>query len=500
MSVKNQNTIWNGVAVEQRINFDTGQMEVYTIPKSSFGNPIGPPVKLAETVQSGTKNKWKIDETQVGIYKTLINQNGTKNYKNDKEFLKDFNNSLVPSFNLDRAIVFNDNENYSTQQIAREKREKLFNLNIPLTVNPKTGIVVSSDGVASTQQLTGEQQVEENNDDGGGGLPTLGDGETNNLIGETEDSDRVRREAEANEAGDRRGGGKNVTYRYPLDEPGGPFEYDYISITARDYVASGLNVGGTSKGKKTYYDADKNLGQAYEQVIFPMQPQLSETNAVNWSDDQLNPVQAALGNAAFNIINETDFGNISATLKGIQGAFGDLAKTATDFLKDSGTKQAVAAYFAGQAVGANLQGRLTGQVINPNLELLFNGPNLRTFNFNFRLTPRTPEESEVIRKIIFAFKRNMAVQRTSQGLFLRSPRLFQLKYIYKNGGQHPYLNKFKPCAMSNFTVNYTPDGSYATFEETGSLTAYDLTMSFSEIMPIYSQDNEYTENPQDMGF
>jgi hypothetical protein len=93
----------------------------------------------------------------------------------------------------------------------------------------------------------------------------------------------------------------------------------------------------------------------------------------------------------------------------------------------------------------------------------------------------------------------MAAQRSKTGLFLRSPRLFELKYIFKQGTQHPYLNKFKPCAMTNFAVNYTPDGSYATFE-TGSLTAYDLNMSFSEIMPIYSNDNEYTENPQDMGF
>ena len=95
----------------------------------------------------------------------------------------------------------------------------------------------------------------------------------------------------------------------------------------------------------------------------------------------------------------------------------------------------------------------------------------------------------------------MAVQRTESNIFLRSPRIFKLVYIYKDGGQHPYLNKFKPCAMSNFTVNYTPDGSYATFDKTGSLTAYDLNMSFSEIMPIYSNDfDKNDDNPTDMGF
>ena len=478
-----QTKIWNGVAVEQRINTDTGQIEVYTIPKSSFGNPIGSPVKLAGTVQDGTKNKWEIDKTQVSIYKTLINQSGTKNYKNNKEFLKDFNSSLVPSFDLDRALVLNDNENYATQAIARNKRKGFYKNNIPLVVDPNTGLVVSSDGVKSTQPV---------NDNGGGnGDQTLGDGEFDFESSPTDD----QRYQSAKGYGKERGG-KKVTYRYPKQVPEG-FEYDYIRITAHDYVASGLDVIAKNKGGGDYFAADKNLGPAYETVIFPMQPQLSETNAVNWSDDQLNPVQAAFGNAAMNLIKDVS----NFDLKGIGDRFTTLLDDAKSALKDDMTKQAVAAYFAGQAVGANIQGRSTGAVVNPNLELLFNGPNLRTFNFNFRLTPRTKPESEEIRKIIRSFKRNMAVQRTESNIFLRSPRIFKLVYIYKDGGQHPYLNKFKPCAMSNFTVNYTPDGSYATFDKTGSLTAYDLNMSFSEIMPIYSNDfDKNDDNPTDMGF
>jgi hypothetical protein len=234
-----------------------------------------------------------------------------------------------------------------------------------------------------------------------------------------------------------------------------------------------------------------------------MQPQISETNAVSWSDDQLNPVQKALGTAAIGAIKGIE----EMDLKQILGSFSDLGKGLMTGLQDPAVKQFATAYFAGQAVGANIVGRTTGMVINPNLELLFNGPNLRTFSFNFRLTPRTREESEVIRKIIRAFKRNMAVQKSSSGLFLKSPRIFQLKYIYKGrgmvnertGGDHPYLNKFKPCALSNFQVNYTPDGSYATFEETGSLTAYEITMDFSEIIPIYDTDIPTSET-ESMGY
>jgi len=45
-------------------------------------------------------------------------------------------------------------------------------------------------------------------------------------------------------------------------------------------------------------------------------------------------------------------------------------------------------------------------------------------------------------------------------------------------------------------VNFTPDGSYATFES-GSMTAYELDLTFQEIQPIYNDD--YDDNP-DMGY
>ena len=166
---------------------------------------------------------------------------------------------------------------------------------------------------------------------------------------------------------------------------------------------------------------------------------------------------------------------------------------------DDGTKAALAAYFAGQAVGANVLGRSTGQVINPNLELLFTGPNLRSFSFNFTLTPRDPEEAGIVRKMIRAMKRNMTPQRSSEALFLKSPRIFELEYIFGDSNrEHPFMNKFKPCACTSFTVNYTPDGSYMTYRDQPSMTSYQISMSFGEIEPIYA--DEYKDNAETMGF
>jgi len=174
-------------------------------------------------------------------------------------------------------------------------------------------------------------------------------------------------------------------------------------------------------------------------------------------------------------------------------------------MKDgSATKAGIIAHFAGQAISKNIMGRQTGQVINPNMELLFNGPRLRTFNFNFTFTPRFKEEAKIIRKIIRAFKRNMAPQRSTSNLFLLSPRVFKLKYIYNkedddgDGSQHPYMDTFKTCALTAFNVDYTPGGSYATYRDGGSMTQYKVTMSFNELNPIYA--DEYKLDTQHMGY
>ena len=130
------------------------------------------------------------------------------------------------------------------------------------------------------------------------------------------------------------------------------------------------------------------------------------------------------------------------------------------------------------------------------MELLFSGPEMRTFNFNFTLTPRDREEARTVRKIIRAMKRNMTPQRSESNTFLKTPRIFKIEYIYGEGNMpHPFLNKFKPCACRNFTVNYTPDGSYMTYAGEPSMTSYQISMAFGEIEPIYADEYKGINSP-----
>ena len=248
------------------------------------------------------------------------------------------------------------------------------------------------------------------------------------------------------------------------------------------------------------------VGQRYQHaekagsmVFLPMIP-ASETSSTGWGDqDTMNAIQKEFGIAATNIINDAltnqkDFIDWAANAGGsLMGAAGRLMTP--------GLGQFITAHFAGKAVSANLLGR-SGVAINPNLELLFSGPSLREFGYEFTFTPRGRKETQEVRDIIKVFKKGMAPKRTEQHMFLNVPHVWNVEYIYNSKGlpgtwQHPYLNKIKPCALKSFNVDYRPGNSYMTYSD-GSMTSYVVSMSFGELEPIYNNDIDMNSN--DMGY
>tara|TARA_B100001250_G_scaffold24458_1_gene20367 strand:+ start:29 stop:1303 length:1275 start_codon:yes stop_codon:yes gene_type:complete len=263
---------------------------------------------------------------------------------------------------------------------------------------------------------------------------------------------------------------------YPLNQTNDE-DYDYFKITCYEHQHS--FIPGQNEGF-VIPDIDDRRKVSKGRVRLPMQPGISESNQVSWAEEKLNPLQIAGANIGMNLMG-LDF----------DGAMDALKEAGNQAGQDLNT-QLIKSYFAGKAVGANLLGRATGQTINNNLEVLFNGPKLRTFNYQYRFTPRESEEAVMVKNIIRFFKKQMAPKRSTSRIFLKSPNVFKLKYTFKDGGSHPFLNNIKMCALSGFTVNYTPDGSYSTYSDDGrgdgSMTSYDVGLSFQEITPIYNDD------------
>lgn len=263
-------------------------------------------------------------------------------------------------------------------------------------------------------------------------------------------------------------------------------EQDYIKFDMLQYQPSGFDPIGSNLSGVAQRAAVGNRN-SIGTVVLPIPGGIADANGVSWSEATMNPMEAAMAGAALNIINEGGKGAEKA-VSGVKEAF-----------QQGGPelKKAIGASLAGQAAGVEgVLTRATGDILNPNMELLFKAPTLRPFNFTFKMAPRSAAEAQTVIAILRFFKQGMAVQRSASNLFLKSPNTWRIGYYHRNQ-EHRFLNKFKECALQNFSVEYTPDGNYATYDD-GVMTAYQMTMQFSEIEPVFNDD--YGNGYDDIGY
>ena len=195
----------------------------------------------------------------------------------------------------------------------------------------------------------------------------------------------------------------------------------------------------------------------------------------------MNAGQAALAAFAYKTIE-------GGTPAGLESAQASLSAAGKD---EAEVKKAFNSLFTAAAMGgegAKILTRASGQIINPNLELLFNAPTLRPFSFTFKLAARSESEGQTILNILRFFKKGMSPQRTPGNLFLKSPNTFTIQYM-KGTADNPNIGRIKECALQSVATSYTPEGQYATFSD-GVMVSYSLQMTFTELEPIFNEDYE----------
>jgi len=270
-------------------------------------------------------------------------------------------------------------------------------------------------------------------------------------------------------------GGAFLTYPINMDP-----EQDRVSFTVWELAkALGTTAGGGLQIGDVKY---RRIGPT---AYLPVQAPITDSNSVQWEAKSLNEMQRRLVNSSLDFMDTKSFDNLGQNLGGL----------AKDVLQDP---KLANLYMAEQAagVGEGLLSRATGQIINPNLELLFQGPTLRDFQFTFKMTARNEREGRSVKRIIRFFKENMAVRLTAGRLFLKAPYVFEIKYLKGSSQTHQSLNLIKKCcALKNCAVDYTPLGSYMTYDDADATMAqYSMQLQFTEIEPIYDIDYQAEAN------
>ena len=339
----------------------------------------------------------------------------------------------------------------------------------------------------SIRDQTGEanKEAKANSIDPGGDLAAdkAGGGSGNNAENDNDTNDQSKPAAGQPEASAEGTRTQFPTLIHPADL--GASKQDVIRFDMHEYVPGELSQAGPGLGFNSGTD---NLGPSIGSVTLPIPSGITDQNKADWGSNSMTALDIAKASVAKEAIFE-----------GLQEGVNEFTKYMNK-VKDnsSATATAVGTALAAAAAGVDgqaLLARTTGMVMNPNMELLFKGPTLRPFSFKFKLTPRGQTEAENIIRIIRFFKQGSAPIRSQSNLFLKSPHIFRITYIHRGekGELHKKLNAFKTCALQGFGVNYTPTGNYATYQD-GTMVAYDINMSFTEITPIFNDDYDMDDS------
>lgn len=289
-------------------------------------------------------------------------------------------------------------------------------------------------------------------------------------------------------------------YRYPLTKL--DKSDDYLKITVLRYIPPSLVPKGPTFALPTSDDAGypRDTGAAGDDIqikgtiILPIPDDIKDNNGAQWGASTMNLAEAGVAELAGSLLG-------GEFLKDANTKFESLVNTV---MTGTGQKTiAATAISAGitKLLGSNkfqdIAGRAAGVAANSNIELIFSGIKLREgFTFGFDIVPRSQKEAQEVRKIIRALKKHSAGKKgIGAGLFLQAPEVFRVEYM-SGGKPHPYLNRFKICALQSMSVNYAPTGTYSTYAD-GAPVNMTLSLGFMELTPIFAEDYD---NVDGMGY
>ena len=241
-------------------------------------------------------------------------------------------------------------------------------------------------------------------------------------------------------------------------------------------------------------------------VLLPM-PKATDVNGVEWGKSELTISGIAALGAANTVAGRLANDKGEAALKkeakealNKERGRNEEGTAVTEFARAFGVQ--TVSKLAGSAFGTELDAdtflaRTGGKVLNPNAEMLFQGPVIRDFAFSFLMVARSQKEGERIRKIIRFLKLGMAPKFRST-TFLKAPDIFTLHY--KNGiGENDVLktvNLFNPggLALTTMNVDYAPFGYWSAYRDSQPV-AVKMDLNFTELRPLYQSDQ--LDTPED---
>tara|TARA_B100000902_G_scaffold205171_1_gene195619 strand:+ start:744 stop:1976 length:1233 start_codon:yes stop_codon:yes gene_type:complete len=287
------------------------------------------------------------------------------------------------------------------------------------------------------------------------------------------------------------------SYRYPMageDQGGITKDGDFVLFQFYDYKAP-FGDRKPDGGVFDYNMANEYVSASgYKPIMLYMPEDVSTGFRANWDGKSMS----TLATEGLRAMGRKGLGDKVASgataINNLLDKVGPLAGAAA--------LQAATSKLTGDSLSYDdIFGGISGAIFNPNTELLFGGIQMRNFSLNFKLVPRHQKESVEVNNLTEQFKKAMLPSKypgkvlgfnqdgNNQGVklgFIGVPKLVRVSFM-KGSNENPRMPRYKMCALTSVDVNYTPDGTYATYSD-GQPVAVGLQLNFQETKICFAED------------
>jgi len=197
-----------------------------------------------------------------------------------------------------------------------------------------------------------------------------------------------------------------------------------------------------------------------------MPNQVSVDHKASYSEEEIGKMITNVGGA----VNKISDGQYSEVVS-------------LDRISDSAAKGVAGGLEKVGVTGAKARDAIkSGTIENNRQELMFNGIDKRSFSFDFKMVPKSEQESENIRNIVDMFRFHaMPEFFAGSERTMISPSTFDIKYMHKKG-EHTFLNKISTCVLEGVSVKYGGDRTQFFVNNAPAQTEISLTFKELEII------------------
>jgi hypothetical protein len=286
-------------------------------------------------------------------------------------------------------------------------------------------------------------------------------------------------------------------------QPKSPEETSGVSTRDPKFISFPSDIDNVSYfitftfSEKNYHNANFAQVEGNDityRIRLPMPSTLIDSFKTNYQGTSLGTLfgyglQTGIPNDIYRILTESTINESQAKLKIIvDNARNRAAQAKEDFSGPDSVALSAIRYALSNVSQdtARAVDYITGTTLNPFQSLFFEGTELRSHNFSFKLSPNSFEESVKLRRIVNIFKTRMLPTSAGQGLLLKYPDSCIIELSTRVDSYSLYT--MYRSVLSGISVNYAPNNVPVFFKNGFEPVEVALDLNFSEVRPVTRED------------